>query len=356
MKPETKYYDFDKLVSYNADVSIVIGARGLGKTYGARRKFVRDYLKNGARFVEITRYRNELSALQSDWFGKLTENNEFESYMFRTQANVAYISKKPDAEHSKPEWSIIGYFVALSMQAAAKKLTYVNVRNIMMDEITIDANDKWHRYLPNEFEQLANLVDTVTRERADTVSKMGKPRVFLLGNACDMFNPYFAHYGINTMPEYGVRWYGDKTMILDYVQNETYARGKKRDTVAGRMLGNSNAIGADNRFIMRDDHMLENAHAHANITYVIVYKNEKYAIINDYNCAKVFISNKYNKNSNVTEIALTLADGGVNRLTEKWAREIMKSLREYLSIGALRFDTMKTQNAIESALRLYGVK
>lgn len=356
MKPETQYYDFDKLVSYNADVSIVIGARGLGKTYGARRKFVRDYLKNGARFVEITRYKNELSSLQSDWFGKLSENNEFDNYMFRTQANIAYIANVPEDKTAKPEWHIIGYFVALSMQASAKKLTYVKVRNILMDEITIDSNDKWHNYLPNEFEQLANLVDTVTRERADTKSKVGKPRVFLLGNACDLFNPYFAHYHINDIPDYGVKWYANKTMLLDYVQNREYAEHKSKDTVAGRMLGNANAVSAENKFIMRDNHAIMRSHAHAALRYIIVFKGEKYAIMTDYNCAYVFVTKKYNVQNNTQVIALTMADGGINRLSEKWAKEIMNSLKEYLSIDALRYDSVRTQHAIENALKLYGVK
>ena len=34
----TDYYDWHKTLSYNADVTMVIGARGIGKTYGLRKQ------------------------------------------------------------------------------------------------------------------------------------------------------------------------------------------------------------------------------------------------------------------------------------------------------------------------------
>ena len=58
-----KYYDWEKTLSYDADVTMVIGARGVGKTFGLRRQFIRDYLRHEWRFVEVTRYKNELSGV-----------------------------------------------------------------------------------------------------------------------------------------------------------------------------------------------------------------------------------------------------------------------------------------------------
>ena len=50
------YYDRlrTQILPRNADVNLIIGARGLGKTYGVRRYMLEDYIKNGICFVEVT--------------------------------------------------------------------------------------------------------------------------------------------------------------------------------------------------------------------------------------------------------------------------------------------------------------
>lgn len=134
-------------------------------------------------------------------------------------------------------------FHPIIITAAEEKSTYVNVRNICMDEIIIDPDDVYHHYLRNEYEQLANLVDTVTRERADD-SKLRKPRIFLLGNACDAYNPYFEHYDVPLEPEFGLQWLDGKTCIFDYVEDDKYAVQKTKNTVAGRMMKNNDNVTA----------------------------------------------------------------------------------------------------------------
>ena len=54
----SKYYDWNKTLAYDADVTMVVGARGIGKTYGVRLQCIMDYIKNGFRFVELVRYKN----------------------------------------------------------------------------------------------------------------------------------------------------------------------------------------------------------------------------------------------------------------------------------------------------------
>ena len=58
------YYDYRKLLSYNALISFVIGERGVGKTYGAIKFAISDFLKNGHQFVYVRRYATELETLK----------------------------------------------------------------------------------------------------------------------------------------------------------------------------------------------------------------------------------------------------------------------------------------------------
>ena len=78
-----KYY-YDRLrtqiLPRNADVNLIIGARGLGKTYGVRRYMLEDYIKNNICFVEVTRYREENNDVAAKYFDRIIEDNIFPDY------------------------------------------------------------------------------------------------------------------------------------------------------------------------------------------------------------------------------------------------------------------------------------
>lgn len=348
-----KYY-YDRLKSQilprNADVNLIIGARGLGKTYGVRRYMLEDYIKNGYCFVEITRYREENNDVAANYFDRIIADNIFPDYEFRVRNKIAEIRRVDDKE-----WKTCGYFIPLSLQQQKKKSTYVRVRNICMDEIIIDTDDRYHRYLKNEYEQLAKLVDTVTRERADDTG-MRKPRIFLLGNACDAFNPYFQRYGVPLEPSFGLQWLDGKTCLFDYIQDDAYAEAKTKYTVAGRMLKNNSAMTAGNRFAHHDTSFLAKPHAHAKLSYVFRWMHADYGVSVDLRCGYVFVTTTYDRSTHVPCFAVTRDDNRLNYLTADIAKDIIKNLTAYYALGYLRYDTVQTQHAISDMLHAFGVK
>ena len=108
-----------------------------------------------------------LSGVSDGYFNRLAKLDEFKGYLFRTDTHSAYIAEKPDDKKEKPTWKLIGYFVALSDAQNLKKRTFDNVRRIIFDEAILERSDVYHRYLNGEFLKFANLIDTVSRERAD---------------------------------------------------------------------------------------------------------------------------------------------------------------------------------------------
>ena len=120
------YYDWEKTLSFDADVTMIVGARGVGKTFGLRKQFIRDYKKDGSRFVEIVRYKNELSGVSDGYFGRLEELSENEKYLFKTDTRYAYIAESPFEEDTekktKVSWHIIGYFIAMTDAQKHKKI------------------------------------------------------------------------------------------------------------------------------------------------------------------------------------------------------------------------------------------
>ena len=47
------YYKWNRLNSYNGAFNMVIGARGLGKTYGCKRDAIKAYLRDGNSVTEV---------------------------------------------------------------------------------------------------------------------------------------------------------------------------------------------------------------------------------------------------------------------------------------------------------------
>ena len=63
-----RYYNWDKVFSYNAPFNMIVTARGKGKTYGFRKQAIKDYIKDGSRFVEIVRYNKQVKDVAQGYF------------------------------------------------------------------------------------------------------------------------------------------------------------------------------------------------------------------------------------------------------------------------------------------------
>ena len=83
-------------------------------------------------------------------------------------------------------------------------------------------------YLQNEVETFLNLIETIARMR--------KVRVFLLGNAGNILtNPYFLYFDLQVPYNTDIKIYKDGLILVQYMNNEEY-RNKKKDTDFGRLV------------------------------------------------------------------------------------------------------------------------
>ena len=48
---KSMFLNLDRIMSYNASWSFILGGRGIGKTYGLLKKFIKDFKRNGTQFV-----------------------------------------------------------------------------------------------------------------------------------------------------------------------------------------------------------------------------------------------------------------------------------------------------------------
>lgn len=353
----SEYYDWNKTLSYDADVTMVVGARGIGKTYGLRLQFVRDYLKDGSRFVELTRHKNELSDFSATYFNRIVENNEFPDYVFKTTTRQAFIALKPANKKEKPKWELIGYFGALTEAQAMKKRTYSKVKRLLLDEAVIDKRlDRYHNYLPNEYGILANILDSVSRERGETANNK-RCRVYLLGNACDLLNVYFGAYSINEEPKKGYSWHKGKTMLLHYVEDKDYAKDKIANTVAGRMLSDTvdELVASSNEFVRTSNDFVNKKPKHAKFYFGIVYLSMKFGVWADYINGYYYVTDKIPQNATPI-FALTASDNKINYIMAKRAEGVLRSFIDLYYVGIIRYETPYIKEKFIEVLNLFGVR
>lgn len=355
MSGKPKYYDWDRTLSYDADVTMVIGARGIGKTFGLRMQCIRDFIRDGSRFCEIVRFKNSLSVVSDGYYDRLSALPEFEGYVFKTDSRYAWIAERPE-EGKKPMWRKAGYFVALSDGQLKKMVTFSCVRRMIFDEAILERADRYHKYLPGEYGTLAKLVDTVSRERADTDGI--RPRVYLLGNACDLANPYFAAYHVTANLKYGYRWYKNKTFLLHYVDPGQYAVEKARGTVAGRMMANTEAgmVASRNMFVHADTSFVKVKTKNAKFSFGIVYMGYKFGIWLDQREGYYYVTNSIPNNTGKSVYSLTRDDMTINYVAATNLGTTMGYVRDMYTYSLLRYQSEDVMMAFGEVLQLFGIR
>ena len=353
------FYDWHKTLSYDADVTMVIGPRGVGKTFGLRLQCIRDFLKDGSRFVEVTRFKNELSGVSDGYFNRLQDM--FDDYIFKTDARYGWIAKRvPEPSEGekkqKPDWKLLTYFVALSDAQRMKKRTFDKVRRIIFDESILESDDRYHNYLPNEFGVLANLVDTVSRERADTASL--RPRLYLLGNACDLANPYFAAYGVGTDLTFGFRWYARKTFLLHYVEAGEYGTQKAVGTVAGRMLQGTTAgrIAISNEFVGTSKEFVRRKPSRAKFSFGLKSNGKTFGVWVDMQGGLYYVTTTIPNNTDSPIYALTAEDNRINYIAARGATRALAYFKEIYYLNLLRYQTVQVKrDFFDEVLTKFGI-
>lgn len=373
------YTPWKKIFSYDADVSMVIEARGHGKTFGLREQCLKDYLQDKERFCIVARYEYQLHDIARDYFGALSRLNKHgepaspifreRRFVFRrkgyllqiqeapalnTEDGLAALSWKP----AKEDWETIAYLAALSNYQRYKELTYAGVRRIVFDEALIENPTGIRDYLPDEYERLVSVVDSVTRERADDTGRH-KPNVYLLSNSVGgVANPYFAHFGIRSVPPKGFTWHAGKTMLLYVGEDTAYSVAKAKDTVAGRMSRGTRAAAAinDNEFTSRAEAgMIRRKPSNAVCKYGVVLSGHRFSVWVDIDEGYYYIVPRIPRGMDT--FALTTSDNTVNYLMARRMEPEIRALCECYRLGLVRFQDESVETDFETLLLpLYGFR
>ncbi len=123
------FYNYNRIRSYNALFNFIISNRGGGKTYGAKKMCINNFLKRKEQFVYVRRYKSEIKEVRDNFFSDISQ--EFQDHELTVNGSKIYI----DGE-------IAGYFIPLSVSQKYKSTAYPFVTTIVYDEFIIDKYNK----------------------------------------------------------------------------------------------------------------------------------------------------------------------------------------------------------------------
>ena len=184
-KIEHPWYSFDKILSYNAVINMILGGRGIGKTYGALKMVFRKYLKTGEQFIYMRRHHKEMGKAKAGFLTAISA--EFPDYDMRVNGDTIELAHITTREDKKRSWQVAGFFVELSTAQSIKGVDFSNVHTIIYDEFIAE---RGRQYLPEEAYAFLNFYNTVDRWQ-------DRARVLLLANAVSIENPYFIAWNIS---------------------------------------------------------------------------------------------------------------------------------------------------------------
>lgn len=232
------YYNYDKALSYNALFNFILTTRGLGKTYGAKLKVIKKFLKTGEQFIYIRRYKDELSTIDT-FFNDIIANNEFPEHEFKVVQKKFYIDGK-----------ICGYAIPLSISQRLKSTSYPNVTTIIYDEFIINTSNI--RYLTNEVYTFLEFFETVARKRNNV-------RAIFLANNVSIINPYFQYF--NCVPKENNRFTlaQDGEVLVEIYKDDEFNEEKYKTKfgklIQGTTYGNyaieNESLIDNNKFVLK---------------------------------------------------------------------------------------------------------
>ena len=141
------FWDLGKTLTYNSLINVIVGNRGGGKSYGAKKRGIDNFIKRGEQFGYIRRYKDDLKEPMEQYFKDIEA--KYPDFEFRVKSKKFYIRLRPaDPAEKWTEDNVAGYGFELSTAANKKSISYPKITTLIYDEFLIDKGNQM--YLPDE--------------------------------------------------------------------------------------------------------------------------------------------------------------------------------------------------------------
>lgn len=328
------YYNPSKLMSYNRILSFIIGARGLGKTYGFKKFAINRFLKHGEQFIYLRRYKSDITGVEQ-FFD--TVANEFPDATFRIRGRELIINDE-----------LAGWIMPLSSWQSIKSREFPLVKTIIYDEFMLEKSSK-QRYMDEEPKALMNFIDTVARNRSDV-------RCYCLSNAVSIINPYFVYFGI--LPDIKKRYNAYQSVVVEIPDSVDFS-AMRAQTKFGQLIEGTDygRFSLGNEFVNDTTVFIEKRSKQSKYKFSVIYKGMQMGVWVDVDAGIMFLSNDYDP-SDKTIYALMSEDMKENTmLLTGWKQNfhLLKMVGAFKK-GFLRFDNQVVRSTAYEMFKKMNVQ
>ena len=241
--PYTKegYINFDQIMEKDpSDYIFMVGARAIGKTFGA----LKYALDHDIKFIFMRRTQTQVDLIKSDDLSPFRALEQLGSKYMTTVRNinknitgVYRMSFDPESQEYVAAGEPIGYIMALSTVSNIRGFDASDVDLLIYDEFIGEKHEKPIRAEGTAF---LNAIETIARNRE---LQGRKPmRVICLANSTDLANPIFIELKIITICEKMIKAKEDLKILKDrdmsiYILNRSPISLKKAQTSLYRLSG-----------------------------------------------------------------------------------------------------------------------
>ena len=326
------WYDIGKTLTYNCLFNFVIGGRGTGKTYGAKKRAVKLFLEKGYQFVYLRRYKEELDETAESYFNDIIINNEFPDVDIKYVGGHYYINDQ-----------LAGYGMALTKAKDYKSISYPLVQLIIFDEFLIEDNG-YARYLRNEVKQFLNFYMSIDRYRGCVV--------FFLANSVSMVNPYTMFFDLS-LP-YGSNIIRRGDLLLELVEVEGFEE-ERLQTRFGKIIAGTDfaEYAIKNKFVNDSKTFIAKKTGKAQYYLTFVYKGETFGIWIDYTEGRFFVSQDVDPSCKII-YSITVDDHSPNTLLLSNINKAVfwRKFIDNYKMGNVYFENQKIKNIVYEVIKL----
>lgn len=316
------YYNPNKLLSYNRILNFIIGARGIGKTYGYKKFCINRFLKHGEQFIYLKRYKTDVKGVEQ-FFD--TVSQDFPESSFKVKGRELYIDDK-----------LAGWVMPLSSWQSVKSREFPNVCTILYDEFLLEKSSK-QSYMQDEPKALLNFMDTVIRNRDNA-------RCICMSNAVSVVNPFFLYF--NLIPNIDKRYNAYESIVVEIPDSVDFTEERKK-TKFGKLIDGTDYgdFSLGNEFVNDSQVFIEKRSKESKYQFSVVYNGMTIGVWVDTEKGLLYLSNDYDPDSKKV-FALSTDDLDENvLLMNTWKNNyyLGKMVNAFLN-GYLRFDNQVLRN------------
>lgn len=326
------WYDINKTLTYNCLFNFIIGNRGCGKTYSAKKRAVKQFLDKGYQFVYLRRFKEELDETAESYFNDIIFNNEFPDVVIEYRGGQYFINDQ-----------LAGYAMALTKAKDYKSISFPLVYLIIFDEFLIEDNG-YTRYLKNEVKQFLSFYMSIDRYRGCTV--------FFLANSVSMINPYTLYWNLS-LP-YGSNIVRKGDVLLQLVQDEEFIKERK-ETRFGKLIAGTDfeQYAIENKFTLDSKTFIMKKTEKAQYFLTFIYQGDYYGIWVDYSEGKFFVSSNVDPSCRIV-YSITVNDHSPNTMLLSQINKAVyfKKFIDNYKMGNVYFESQKIKNIVYEVIKL----